>query len=144
MTDQPSKDVILAWARLMRASQALLAKIEADLKADGFPPLAWYDVLLELSRAPGKRLRPFELEARTLLAQYNASRLLDRMETAGLIERMACPEDKRGHLIVLTSAGRDLRRRMWKTYGTSLSRHVGARLSGREARELASQLAKLV
>jgi DNA-binding MarR family transcriptional regulator len=144
MVEPPSEDIVLAWARLMRASQALLAKIESDLKADGFPPLAWYDVLLELSRAPEKRLRPFELEARTLLAQYNTSRLLDRMETAGLIARMACPEDKRGHLIVLTATGRDLRRRMWKTYGAALSRHVGARLSSREARELASQLAKLV
>ena len=72
-----------AWARLQRASGNVLARVEARLKAAGFPPLGWYDVLLELSRAEDKTLRPVEIEKRMLLAQYNVSRLLDRLAAAG-------------------------------------------------------------
>src|SRR6266566_841845 len=75
----PSDAVIRAWTRLIRAQQAALSAVEADLKTAGFPPLAWYDVLLELSRAEGEGLRPFALEQELLLAQYNLSRLLDRL-----------------------------------------------------------------
>ncbi len=83
----PSDAVIRAWARLIRAQQAALAAVEAELKAAGFPPLAWYDALLELSRVDGAGLRPFALEQQLLLAQYNLSRLLDRLEKAGYVER---------------------------------------------------------
>ena len=80
MKHECAEEVVTAWARLIRAEQALLARIEGELKAAGFPPLAWYDVLLELGRTENGRLRPVELERHTLLAQYNASRLIDRME----------------------------------------------------------------
>ena len=52
----PSEAVIRAWTRLVRAQQAVLAAVEADLESGGFPPLGWYDVLLELSRADGGEL----------------------------------------------------------------------------------------
>ena len=83
MSRNPSEAVTRAWIRLNRARDRVLGAIEQDLKAGGCPPLAWYDVLLELSRAPDGRLRPFEIEKVTLLAQYNLSRLLDRLEKEG-------------------------------------------------------------
>ncbi|MCC7348877.1 MAG: MarR family transcriptional regulator, partial [Variibacter sp.] len=79
MMPPPSAQAITAWARLVRVQQGLLAAVEADLKAAGFPPLAWYDALLELSRAPEGRLRPLELEKAMLLPQYGMSRLVDRL-----------------------------------------------------------------
>src|SRR6478752_7510203 len=82
----PSDAATEAWIGIMRAQQKLLLAIEADLKQAGMPPLGWYDVLWELVRAPDGRLRPFEIEERTLLAQYNLSRLIDRLETAGLVQ----------------------------------------------------------
>ena len=80
MSRNPSDAAVKAWIRLMRARETVLGAIERDLKAADCPPLAWYDVLLELVRAPQGRLRPFEIEKETLLAQYNLSRLLDRLE----------------------------------------------------------------
>src|SRR5215468_3365969 len=109
----PSDAVIRAWTRLIRAQQAALSAVEADLKAAGFPPLGWYDVLLELSRAEGDGLRPFALEQKLLLAQYNLSRLLDRLEAAGYIERLVCVEDGRGQIVAITASGRALVKRMW-------------------------------
>jgi DNA-binding MarR family transcriptional regulator len=138
----PSDAVIRAWARLIRAQQAVLAAVEAELKAAGFPPLAWYDVLLELSRAQ-EGLRPFALEQELLLAQYNLSRLLDRLERAGYLERRACPEDGRGQIVVITAAGRALVKRMWPTYRAAIAHHVGAKLSEDEAARLAMLLGKL-
>src|SRR5882724_1955406 len=139
----PSDAVIRAWTRLIRAQQAALAAVEADLKAAGFPPLGWYDVLLELSRTEGEGLRPFALEQKLLLAQYNLSRLLDRLETAGTIERAACPDDGRGQIVAITASGRALVKRMWPTYRAAIARHVGSKLSEDEAARLAALLGKL-
>ena len=66
MTEKPSKQAVLAWARLLKAERLALARVEAALKQAGLPPLAWYDVLLELERAGETGMRPFELD--TLLA----------------------------------------------------------------------------
>jgi DNA-binding MarR family transcriptional regulator len=139
---QPSDAVVRAWTRLIRAQQATLAAIESDLKTAGFPPLAWYDVLLELSRAEAG-LRPFALEQELLLAQYNLSRLLDRLEQAGYVERQTCPEDGRGQIVAITASGRALVKRMWPTYRAAIARHVGAKLSEDDAARLAALLGKL-
>jgi DNA-binding MarR family transcriptional regulator len=139
---QPSDAVVRAWARLIRAQQAVLAAVEAELKAAGFPPLGWYDVLLELTRKDAG-LRPFALEQELLLAQYNLSRLLDRLEKAGYIERRPCPDDGRGQVVAITAAGRALVKRMWPTYRAAIARHVGSKLSEDEAARLAALLGKL-
>ena len=80
------------------------ANVEAAVKAKGYPPLAWYDVLLELSREGGRRLRPVELEKELLVAQYNLSRLLDRMAYAA--DRHAVKRQKAALGDVLKSARR--------------------------------------
>ena len=87
MSRNPSEAVTRAWIRLNRARDRVLGAIEHDLKTGGCPPLAWYDVLLELSRAPDGRLRPVDIEKVTLVAQYNLSRLLDRLQKEGLVAR---------------------------------------------------------
>ena len=132
-----------AWARLVRAWQLLLERIEADLKAAGLPPLRWYDVLLELDRAGRRGLRQFEIGAAVLLSKYNVSRLLDRLESEGLLERYVCEEDARGAQVLITGQGRDLRKRMWTVYGPSLRKHFGAHFSQPELEQLASLLGRL-
>jgi DNA-binding MarR family transcriptional regulator len=140
----PSEAVIRAWTRLIRAQQAALSAVEAELKSAGFPPLGWYDVLLELSRVDDGCMRPFVLEQKLLLAQYNLSRLLDRVEKAGYVQRRSCPEDGRGQVVALTPSGRALVKRMWPTYRAAIARHVGARLDEEEAVRLGVLLGKLI
>ncbi|MEQ9333449.1 MarR family winged helix-turn-helix transcriptional regulator [Thalassobaculum sp.] len=139
----PSDRAVAAWARLVRVSQALLEAVEADLKAAGMPPLVWYDALLELRRAEPDGLRPFELQNRMLLAQYNLSRLLDRVVKAGYAERRPCPDDGRGHVLRLTDTGGALLKSMWPVYRQAIARHFADRLDDREADELARLLGKL-
>lgn len=144
MTGQPDESTVHAWARLVRAEQVTLARVEGALKRAGLPSLSWYDVLLELSREADGMLRPVELERRLLLAQYNASRLIDRMARSGLVARRACPEDGRGQFVEITEAGRDMQKRMWRVYGAAIADHVGAKLGPGEAEALYGLLGKLL
>jgi DNA-binding MarR family transcriptional regulator len=137
-------ETVAAWARLMRVQHALLGHVEAELKAAGCPPLAWYDVLLELSRAGDGKLRPLELEKRMLLPQYGTSRLIDRIVKAGYATREPCPGDGRGQMVAITPSGRALQKRMWPLYADAIRRHVGAKLSGNDARTLNRLLGKLM
>ena len=140
----PSPSVIRAWIRLMRTQRVVLGAIEQDLKSAALPPLGWYDVLLELSRAADERLRPYEIEERTLLAQHNLSRLLDRMERMNLVRREAFDGDGRGRWVVLTEAGRSMQTRMWAVYAASIHAHLGAHLTDSDAEGLSALLAKLM
>jgi DNA-binding MarR family transcriptional regulator len=143
MSRNPSDAAAQAWVRLMRARDRVLGAIEQDLKAAGVAPLAWYDVLLELSRAGEGRLRPFEIEKQTLLAQYNLSRLLDRLEQESLVTRAPCEEDARGQWVTITEKGRALQARTWKVYARAIQKHVGERLDDRAAATLAELLGRL-
>ena len=78
--------------------------METKLKKAGFPELSWYTVLWELERA-GKPTRPKDLAIPLFILPYQLSRLVDRMEAEGLVKRILCKEDKRGHLLEPTAKG---------------------------------------
>jgi DNA-binding MarR family transcriptional regulator len=144
MRSNPRETVMRAWARLTKAQRMALAAIERALKSAKLPPLAWYDALLELERAGDKGLRPYELEREMLLAQYNLSRLLDRIEQAGYVERRPCDDDGRGHVIVITAAGKETRKCMWAVYQPAIQRAVGDHLSAAQVRTLDALLGELI
>jgi DNA-binding MarR family transcriptional regulator len=144
MKNDPSKAVVGAWIRLMRAQQAALLKIERAFRDAGLPPHAWYDALWELDQAGDKGLRPFEIERQMLIAQSNISRLIDRLEAAGYVERHPCKDDARGQFIVITPAGKAMRKRMWPVYAAALNAVIGQRVSDREAATLGGLLDRLL
>src|SRR6202047_601170 len=109
---KPSPEATAAWIRLMRIQSRVLDAVEQDLKRAGFPPLAWYDALLELSRSPTGEMRPVELEKQMLIPQYSTSRLIDRLVDEGLAARRECKNDKRGLFVEITVAGRELQKKM--------------------------------
>lgn len=144
MPKLPSKTVVDAWIALNRAQQTALLKIERSLREAKLPPHAWYDVLWELDRATESGLRPFEMEALILIAQSNISRLIDRLVEQGYVERQSCEEDARGQHVVITPAGREMRKRMWPVYAQAIKDAVGDCLSEPEAATLARLLTRLV
>ena len=139
----PSEPVVRAWARLESAHRAAQTAVEGRLKEAGLPPLAWYDALLELERAGADGLRPFELQREMLFAQYNLSRLIDRLAAAGYVARTASAEDGRGQTLTLTREGRAMRKRMWPVYAAAIEEAVGRHLSTAEATTLADLLGRL-
>jgi DNA-binding MarR family transcriptional regulator len=143
MKKSPSPEAVRAWGRLMRVSRQMVEKTEDTLKAGGLPPLAWYDVLHELAEVGEGGLRPFELIDRVLLAQYNVSRLLARLEADGLIERLVVADDGRGQTVRITPGGRDMRRRIWSVYGKAITELMGDKLASEELEVLAALLGRL-
>lgn len=79
-----------------------------------------------------------------LLAQYNPSRLIDRIEQAGYVERRACAEDDRGQQIAITGHGKAMRRKMWPIYPQAIQSAVGKHLSGPQADALDVLLGRLI
>lgn len=129
-----------AWVAIQRFGPALLERVEVELKAAGFPALEWYDVLWAIEREGPLRQR--ELAAHMLIARYSISRLIDRIEAEGLVERRECPEDARGQVVHATAKGQKLRKAMWAVYGKAM-REALSPLSEREAMQLATLLSKL-
>jgi DNA-binding MarR family transcriptional regulator len=143
MKRKPSQEATAAWIRLMRVQSRVLDAVEQDLKKAGFPPLAWYDALLELSRAPTGELRPVELERQMLIPQYSTSRLIDRLVDEGLAARRECKMDKRGQFVEITEAGRELQKKMWGAYSAAIEQYVGSKLSDMDAVKLCALLDRL-
>jgi len=107
------------------------------------PPLAWYDVLLELERAGRQGVRPFELQAELLLPQYGLSRLLDRMENAGYVRRISCDDDGRGQMLSITPSGGKIRKRIWSVYGPAIQEAIGEKMPPSGIADLSKLLALL-
>jgi len=142
--NKPTEIIITTWARLLRANNASVSKVECALKKAGLPPLAWYDVLLEVKRAGKEGIRPFELQNELLLPQYGISRLLNRICNAGYLERFSCEEDGRGQSLVLTTSGRKILKQMWLVYSEAIELVVGSKLTTKEAEILSRLLKKLI
>lgn len=132
---------LAAWRALLTAHATAVGRIERDLAAAGdLLPLTWYDVLLELNAAPGRRRRQRDLARAVVLTRSGVSRLVDRLAAAGLLCREPNPEDRRGDLVALTEAGRAALRRTWPAYARGIQEHFARHLTGDEARVLAGAL----
>jgi DNA-binding MarR family transcriptional regulator len=133
-----------SWRALLNAHSTLLQRIEHALAEEHLPPLDWYDVLWALYRAPEHRLRMSELAEHTVLSRSGLTRLVDRMEAAGLLERQPAPGDRRGAFAVTTDAGRELLQKMWPVYGGTVREHFARQLTATELRALRDALSRIV
>ncbi|MFF5033745.1 MarR family winged helix-turn-helix transcriptional regulator [Nocardia salmonicida] len=89
---------------LFEAHSGLIAKLEPTWKAHGLSGLD-LNALLRLSRSPNSRLRMSDLATQTELSTSGVTRVVDRLVTAGLIERQLDPTDRRSAYAALTDAG---------------------------------------
>src|SRR3954465_12721656 len=95
-----------AWRGMLRVHATLTKALDADLEAAHGLPLSSYEVLLHLDDAEGHRMRMSDLAAMVILSRSGLTRLVDRLEREGLIERQSCASDARGSFASLTPAGR--------------------------------------
>lgn len=135
---------LTAWRAFLRAHAQVLRRLEHDLLTEHDLPMASYDVLVQLSEAPSRSLRMTELAERVLLSRSGLTRLVDRLEREGLVERRACPSDARGTLAVLTDAGTDRLRDAWPTHLAGVVERFVGRFSEQELDTLAVLLGRLV
>ena len=136
-------DPVSAWANLLRTHAALLPTMERALAPTGLP-LTWYDILLVLNNAPGRRLRMTELGQQAVVSRERVSRVVTELERAGLVERHANPDDKRSFFTVITSEGRKRLRASAPVYLRAVREHFLSRLSDEETRVIATALGRVV
>src|SRR5688500_4510316 len=96
---------LAAWRGFLRAHASLLRRLDAELEAAHGMPLTHYEVLLYLHNAPEKRMRMSDLAGSVLLSQSGVTRLVDRLERVGLVEREPCAADRRVLYAHLTDEG---------------------------------------
>jgi DNA-binding MarR family transcriptional regulator len=120
---QIDKDDRAAWRAFLRAHALMLREIGDDLDSAGLPPLAWYDVLWTLYDAPERHLHASELADQVVLSRSGLSRMIDRIEEAGLVERRACPGDRRAIHVELTEEGERMLDEMWGVYARGIADH---------------------
>lgn len=118
-----------AWEALFRAQVAIMRRLERD-DIWGDLSMREYDVLFQLSRAPGGTLRLRDLNEHILLSQPSLSRMVERLEARGFVVREAVPDDARGVSVRLTGRGADLQREIGRRHVRTISRYVGGALDG--------------
>jgi len=134
---------LAAWRAFLVAHARTVEAIERELAGAETLPLSWYDVLIALYEAPGRRLRMHQLASAILLSPSGLSRLVDRLEARGFLERQPCSEDRRCQFAALTEDGLAALERAWPPYAAGIARHFGERLSDADVEALRDLLDRL-
>lgn len=124
----PTREELASWRAFLRAHASITRVLEAELDASDQLSLASYDVLVQLAEAPGHRLRMTELADVVLLSRSGVTRLVDRMEKAGLVHRCPVEGDGRGVAAELTPDGLQRLRVAARTHLAGVATHFAARL----------------
>jgi DNA-binding MarR family transcriptional regulator len=98
---------LAAWRGMLRVHATLTKALDAQLEAEHGLALSSYEVLMYLNDAEDRRMRMSDLASSIILSRSGLTRLVDRLEREGLLERQSCPDDARGAFASLTEAGRE-------------------------------------
>jgi DNA-binding MarR family transcriptional regulator len=103
--DPLTDDRLTLVGLFIESTTALRSVLGRRLEQDVDMPLQWFELLLRLARSPGRRLRMSDLATQASLTPSGLTRAVDRLSEAGLVERVACPEDRRVAYAALTEVG---------------------------------------
>ena len=123
--DEPG---IAAWSAFLRAHARAVRRVDTEVRRRAGLPLAWYDVLLELNGAPGRRLRMQDLGEAVVLSRTRVSRIVDELVAAKLVCREANPDDRRSAYASITAEGKGQLRRAAPVYLDAIRKHFVAAL----------------
>lgn len=124
-----SRAQLRSWRAFLRAHAEVTRRLETDLVAAHQVPLAWYDVLVQLVEAPGRRLRMTDLAGAVLISRSGLTRLVDRLVAEGLVRRERAEDDARGTFAVMTDEGYARLRAATPTHLRGIASYVVSRLS---------------
>ena len=138
----PSPERLRAWRLYFESALALVDVLEAELARDAGIPLRWYDALVHLEEAPDG-LRMNELAERILYSKSGFTRVVDRLEEAGLVRRVRPENDRRSILVVLTDKGRNTMERARRHHRHAIEQHFSRHLTDTDIKTLTRALEKL-
>jgi len=128
---------------ILESSVGLRRAIEPSLACLCGPGAPWFEVLIRLSRSPGNQLRMADLAEQTMLTPSGLTRAIDRLAELGLVERQACPADRRGSYALLTEAGLEMMDQAIPRHTAMLDELLDGVFAPDEERALAESLRKL-
>ncbi len=140
IADEPG---IGAWRSFLTAHARITRRLDEELQAAHGLSLAEYDALLQIAHAPGRRVRMNVLAERVILSRSGITRLVDRLEAAGAVERSACATDARGQEAVLTPLGLDRLRTASATHLEGVRRYFLDRLDAADLDGLETSLGRV-
>lgn len=143
MNRLPTGSEVDAWRSFLRAHARLVRVLESELVAEHPLSLGGYDVLVQLAEAPERRLRMAELADAVLLSRSGVTRLVDRLEVAGMVTRERFTGDGRGVVAVLTTKGVDTLRQAARTHLGGVVRHFIDHFDAKELAEFGELCARL-
>jgi DNA-binding MarR family transcriptional regulator len=135
--DGLSEEEMRAWRGLLRAHASLAKLVDAQLDHEHGLPMTSYEVLHHLEDAERGRMRMCDLAEQAQLSRSGLTRLVDRLEKDGLLERCSCKHDARGAYACLTEKGRERLRAARGTHLAVVREHFLSRFSSVELSALA-------
>jgi DNA-binding MarR family transcriptional regulator len=138
----PSAEELAAWRVFLECALALPDLLGAEMEAAGGLSLRWYDVLVQLEEA-GEGVPMNEIAGRILASKSGLTRVIDRMETAGLVRRERIEDDRRVVLVRATERGLEALRDSRTIHRDGIRRHFSAHLSARDHEALRAALEKV-
>jgi DNA-binding MarR family transcriptional regulator len=129
---------------LVRSHRHLTDVLSRELEQSVGIPMVWFDVLIHIGGAPDGRLTMSRLSTNVALTTGGVTRLVDRMEDAGLVARQNCPNDRRSVHVVLTAQGNATLGQAITEHIAGIDRHLMGRLGAADRAGLERALSKLL
>lgn len=112
---------LAAWHTLNTAHALVVARVDHALASAGLPSRAWYEALAAVRDAPKDGpLKMGDVAKAIGISPGGTTKLIDKLVDAGLVERLACPGDRRASHVALLPAGEELLVKMWPVYAGAL------------------------
>lgn len=143
-TSSPVKQTAEAWESLFRAQVGVMRRLQRDPAFRGELTMREYDVLFNLTRCPTGWSRLNELNEHLLISQPSLSRMVDRLESKGLVQRRPASNDQRGVELSLTDEGREVQRRLGRIHVGGIHDLLGPALSSEELTQLKALTDKIL
>jgi len=138
----PGREQLVVWRTFLEAAFALIDILDAELQEERGISLRWYDVLVHLEEAE-HGIRMNELAGRILASKSGLTRVIDRMEEAGLVERRRPGGDRRVIQIVITPAGEEALANARNVHRRGIEEHFAQHLNKRDLEALSRALEKV-
>ena len=138
----PTPDRLLCWRLFFESAMALLDVLDTELQDAVGIPQRWYDVLVHTEESPNG-IQMTELADRILYSKSGFTRVIDRMEEAGLVRRVRPPHDRRSILVLPTEKGTKTLQRARRHHRDGIQRHFSEHLSDAEVKVLTRALEKI-
>jgi DNA-binding MarR family transcriptional regulator len=138
----PTPDRLRCWRLFFESAMALLDVLDSELQDAVGIPQRWYDVLVHTEESPDG-IQMTELADRILYSKSGFTRVIDRMEAAGLVRRLRPPNDRRSILVLPTEKGTKTLERARRHHRDGIQRHFAEHLSDTDVKALTHALEKI-